>query len=206
MIDFDMRAHITPKSDQLNADDLIAGPITVRIASIAEKRGDEQPAWVYLEGIDRPWKPCLSMRRVLVAGWGPRARDYVGRRLTLYRDPTVTFGKTATGGIRVSHMSDLSKPLVMALTVARTSRQMYKVMPLEDAQRATDQPTAPDPDAVQHACGALSAAESLDALRHVWATLPRDVQRVGAVIEAKDKAKAAIDARQQADADPDMGI
>lgn len=204
MIDFDMRNYIAPKSDQLNADDLIAGAITVTIASVAEKRGDEQPAWVYLEGIDRPWKPCLSMRRVLVAGWGPRARDYVGKSLTLYRDPAVTFGKTATGGIRISHMSHLAKPLVMALTVTRTSRQMYKVLPLEEAQRAPDRQQAPDPDAVDHARSALMAAESLDALRHVWATLPRDVQRVGAVIEAKDKAKAEIDARR--DADPDMGI
>ena len=35
----DMREAIVPKSDQLNADDLIAGPMTVKVTGVAIKGG-----------------------------------------------------------------------------------------------------------------------------------------------------------------------
>ena len=57
---------IVPKSDQLNADDLITGPVTVQITSI--KRGNqEQPISIGISGGFQPYKPCKSMRRVMSA-------------------------------------------------------------------------------------------------------------------------------------------
>ena len=43
-------ATIAPKSDQLNADDLIAGPITVRIVSVAANSTDSGPIRINIEG------------------------------------------------------------------------------------------------------------------------------------------------------------
>lgn len=140
----DLTESIAPKSDQMNADDLMSGPRTFTIAEV-RKGSPEQPVDIVLAEFPpgRPFKPSKSMRRVMVAAWGPDASTYAGRRLTLYRDPEITFGKDKVGGIRISHMSHLpnSKRLTLALTVTRGKRAPYVVEPLPDAA-----PTAPKLD------------------------------------------------------------
>lgn len=132
----DMTAAIAPKSDQLNSDDLITGPRTFTIASV-EQGNDEQPVNVYLAEFPkgRPWRPGKSMGRILVAAWGRDSDAYIGRRLTLFRDPTITFGRDAVGGVRVSHMSHLpdNRPLKTPLTVTRGKKALYTVEPLPDS-------------------------------------------------------------------------
>jgi hypothetical protein len=34
----------------------------------------------------RPFKPSKTVRRIMVAAWGPDASTYAGKRMTLYRD------------------------------------------------------------------------------------------------------------------------
>jgi hypothetical protein len=128
----DMSKVITPKSDQQNADDLIAGPITIRVSGVDIRPGTEQPVSVRFEGDEgKPWKPCKSMCRIMVAAWGADAKAYVGRSMTLYRDPTVKWGGMDVGGVRISHMSDIDRTLVMALTATKGSRKPYTVKPLD---------------------------------------------------------------------------
>lgn len=126
----DLSESIVPKSDQLNADDLMAGPITVTISEV--KRGSaEQPVDVVLvEYPGRAYRPSKSMRRVMVHAWGPEASTYAGRRLTLYRNPDIKFGGVAVGGIEISHMSHLDNPVTVALTRARGTRKGFTVEPL----------------------------------------------------------------------------
>lgn len=127
----DLSESIIPRSDQLNSDDLMAGPATVTIAAV--KRGNaEQPVDIVTEefGTGRPYKPSKSMRRVMVAAWGTDGSTYVGHRLTLYREPTIRFGKDEVGGIRISHMSGIDKPLRLALTVKRGQRDPFVVQPI----------------------------------------------------------------------------
>ena len=129
----DMSSVIVPKSDQINADDLIGGPMTIRISGVDIRPGTEQPVTIHYDGDDgRPWKPCKSMSRVLVAAWGPDAKVYVGRRVTLYRDPSVKWGGMEVGGIRVSAMSHIEREMVLALTATKGSRKPYRVTPLRD--------------------------------------------------------------------------
>jgi hypothetical protein len=126
----DIAATLEAKSSQLNTDDLIAGPKTITITKVSAGSA-EQPVAVSFEGDSgKPWYPCKIMRRVLVAAWGADASQYVGRRVTLFRDPGVTYGGIQVGGIRVSHLSDLDGPLSIALTVTRQKRSPYKVQPL----------------------------------------------------------------------------
>lgn len=130
----DMRQVITPRSDQLNADDLIAGPRTITIRDVAIKAG-EQPVSIFYDGDGgKPYKPCKSMARVLVAAWGADAKQYIGRSMTLYRDPNVKWAGMAVGGIRISHMTHIKSKMVMALTETRGSRKPYEVKPLEVQQ------------------------------------------------------------------------
>lgn len=131
----DMTATIAPKSDQMNADDLIGGPRTITITKVTGNEGNaEQPVNVFYEGDDgKPFRPCKSMRRVMVAVWGAAASQYVGKAMTLYRDPKVKWGGMEVGGIRISHMSGLDKPKQLALTETRAKRTPYTVQPLKDA-------------------------------------------------------------------------
>lgn len=134
----DMTASIVPRSDQLNAEDLLAGPRTVTITGVSRGASAEQPVDIQLAEFDRPFKPCKTIRRVLVTAWGPDAAAYVGRRMTIYRDPAVRFGGMDVGGIRISHLSHIDKRMTVALTVTRGKRAPYVVEPL-----AMDEPPTP---------------------------------------------------------------
>lgn len=153
----DMRSVIVPKSDQLNADDLIAGPITIEIRDVTIKPG-EQPVSLFYDGDDgKPYKCCKSMARVMVYCWGDDANLYVGRSMTLYRDPAVKWGGMAVGGIRISHMSHIRGKQTMALTETRGSKKLFTVLPLVTAQsqegapaerqQSKQSPDAPSEDA-----------------------------------------------------------
>lgn len=130
MAKIDIRKAIAPKSDQLNADDLIAGPRTIRITAVKDT-GGEQPIHVHFEGDDnRPWKPAKTALRVLVAIWGDDPDRWVGMSLTIYNDETVKWAGAAVGGIRISHMEGLSKPRTLQLTVTRSKKAGTTIQPL----------------------------------------------------------------------------
>lgn len=129
----DMSHVIIPKSDQINADDLLAGPITVKITSVKVSAGQEQPVSIYFEGSDKAYRCCKSMARVLVSAWGADSSKYAGRSLTLFCDPKVKWGGMEVGGIRISHMSDIDSPITMALTVTRANKKPFTVRPISKA-------------------------------------------------------------------------
>ena len=143
------------KTDQLNADNLMLGPLVVEVMSVRKlsspKKG-EQPLIIGIDGGRQPWKPCLSMRRVLAAMWGAEnAREWVGRRLKLFRDASVTFGDQGqVGGIRIAAASHINVPFEMPLTVTRGQKRMYRVDVLRVEQpkpRAVPDDDAPAPNA-----------------------------------------------------------
>lgn len=125
----DLSDTIKPKSDQLNADDLVTKPMTVTVAKVTRADGD-QPVAVHLEGDLLPYKPCKSMRRVLIAAWGDDGREWAGRSMTLYCDPEVMFGGVKVGGIRISHLSHIQNDLTLMLTTTRSKRKPHVVKKL----------------------------------------------------------------------------
>lgn len=127
----DLGTTIEPKSSQLNADDLLMGPITIKITKVTGGETKEQPVKIYFEGDSgKPYMPCKTARRVLVQVWSRDGANYVGRSMTLYRDPDVKFGGIAVGGIRISHMSDIANDITLVLTASKTSRKPFTVKPL----------------------------------------------------------------------------
>lgn len=122
-----------PRSDQQNYDDYVAGSKIVTITEVTAGTA-EQPVEIHLaEFPGRPYKPSKSMRRVLVAAWGSDSSPWPGRQLELYGDPTVRFGGTATGGIKISRLSHIDKAVSVNLTVTRGKRAPHKVEPLPTA-------------------------------------------------------------------------
>lgn len=144
MTSTDMTPAIQPKSDQLNADSLRGGPLTITISGVSISPGTEQPVTIaYAGGEAAPWKPCKSMGRVLVEAWGADASRYVGKSLTLYRDPKVKWGGMEVGGIRISHMTDIDRDMVMVLTATKGKSAPFSVKRME---APSTKPTKPDPD------------------------------------------------------------
>jgi len=129
----DITPSIAAKSDQWNADDLIGTSQTVTIDHWT-KGTDEQPNNLHLvETPERAYRPSKSMARVIVQAWGKESDNYAGKRLTLYRDPDIKFAGQKVGGICISHMSGITKPLVIALTAKRGSKVPFTVEPLPEA-------------------------------------------------------------------------
>ena len=137
----DISESLAANSAQQNYDEFLAGPKTVTVSEV-KKGTAEQPVEVHLvEFPSKPFKPAKSVRRVLAAAWGTDASAWAGRRLTIYGDPEVRYAGKAVGGLRVSHVSHIDKPVTVALTVTRGKREPFTVHPLPDAT-----PYAPSQD------------------------------------------------------------
>ena len=183
----DIRKTIAPKSDQMNADDLIGGPRTIKVTKVSLLAAADQPIAINFEGDDgKPYKPCKSMRRVLVSVWGPDGGAYAGRSMTLYRDDTVAFGGQQVGGIRISHMSHIDKPVTMALTATRATRKAFTVKPLTGG--ATQPPQAP-PDLIEEADAAAERGTS--AYQAFWKRIGKEGQAALLSGHEARKARAA---------------
>ena len=162
---------IVAKSDQLNADDLLAGPMTVVITKVALAAGD-QPVTISFDGDGgKPYRPCLSMRRAIMHVWGADASTYVGRAMTLYRDAEVVFGPLKVGGIRISHMSHLDQRARFALTAKKGQKKAYSVEPMPDAVPEMESP-APEAldkqaEATDRLIARIEACATVDALSEI---------------------------------------
>lgn len=125
----DMTKATIPNSNQLNADDLLGGPITVTIEKVKIYSRKEQPVEIFISG-RKPWYPCKTMVRVLCKAWTKDGAVWVGRSVTLFCDPAVTFGGLAVGGIRISHLSHIQGEQTLILTMSQGAKKPYKVRPL----------------------------------------------------------------------------
>lgn len=152
----DISETLAAKVDQITFEDF-RPPIerVVTITGTNVKRGADQPVALELaEFPGRPYKPGKSMRRVLAAIWGTDSAAYVGRKLKLYGDPSITFGGMAVGGIRIRAMSHLDAKRDVVITVKQGRRAPFTVQPLEDV----------DPVVVEKALTAISNATSAQQL------------------------------------------
>lgn len=128
----DLRSTIVPKSDQLNADQLLGIDMTITVTDVRVGMSEEQPVVIHYEGDEgRPFKPCKTMRRVLIFAWGEDGRKWIGRSMTLYQDPQVRFGNMTVGGIRISHLSHIEREIAVSLNATKGKKAMHNILPLE---------------------------------------------------------------------------
>ena len=166
----DMSSTVTAKSDQLNSDDLLGGPITITITAVkATTSNPDQPVAIHYAGDNgKPFLPCKTVRRAIISCWGPDAATYTGRRMTLYRDPEVAFGGMKVGGIRISHISDIEREAVLMLTTTRAKKAPVRIKPLAATTITEPKPTPPTaPDNALELCEA-AAGRGTDAFRAWW--------------------------------------
>ena len=183
---FDISDTLAPNSDQLDAVDLLGGPMTFTITDVT-RHNAEQPINVHLAEFPRVWRPGKSMRRVLAACWGNDAKTWIGRRVTLYCDENVKFGNDVVGGTRISHLSHIDKVRKVPLMVSRGKSASFTVQPLKEAPAPKQQP-APSADDV-------AACADTDQLRAMWQAASPDVRKL---IEARVTEITAAEADEPA--------
>ena len=131
-----------PKSDQLNADDLVVSSKIITITGVNVTNSPKQPMTVYYDGDNgRPWKPCKSMMRVMAEIWKTtNSDDLVGKSLELFRDPTARYAGEEVGGIRIARMSHISKKLEIMVSTSRGKRNKFIVSPIHVKQHIQPYP------------------------------------------------------------------
>ena len=128
----DISNAIIAKSDQMNAIDL-AQDVTVTILDVIEGPKD-QPVHIITDkyGPSRPFKPSVTVLRDVAQAWGLDSGVWVGRRLTLFNDPTVVWAGQEVGGIRVRAMSHIDKAFEAKHALSRTKSKKVMIQPLAD--------------------------------------------------------------------------
>ncbi len=150
---------LVSNSTQLDNVDLMAGPRVFTITEVT-MTASEQPLSIRLAEYERPWKPGLTMRRLLSEMWGPESDEWIGRKVRLYRDETVTFGKERPGGTRISHASHLDKTVRVTLPTSKGKFAEFVVEPMAD----DNQTAKPKPPTAKQ----VADCTDLAALRAMW--------------------------------------
>lgn len=127
----DLRSTIVPKSDQLNAEQLLAGDMTITVTDVRMGSEDQPVILHYENDMGRPYKPCKTMRKLLIFAWGEDGRRWIGKSMTLYNDQQVRFGGMTVGGIRISHLSHIDREISVSLTATKGKKAQHNILPLE---------------------------------------------------------------------------
>jgi hypothetical protein len=191
----DLRGTIVPKSDQLNAEQLLASPLTITVTDVRVSDSAEQPVTIGYQGDEgRPYKPCKTMRKVLILAWGQDGSGWAGKSMTLYCDNNIMFGGVKVGGIRISHVSGIERDIQVSLTATRGKKALHTIkalkVPTKKAAPSKMQARADQIKADVAAHNTTGAVEAYDAwtdaeCNEVWALLDNGTQ------EAMSKALAA---------------
>lgn len=175
---------IIAKSDRLNAEDLLAGPITVTVTNVYRKSADSPIAINYEGDNGRPFEPCKTMRKLLVHAWGENGNAWIGRSMTLYNDETVKWAGKEAGGVRISHLSHINKRLNVSLTATRGKKQQYVINILQANYYPDDKFQAGFPKmAEMHATGKATVGQIIAQCNKTGALTNEQL----AMIEALDR-------------------
>lgn len=121
---------IIPKSDQLNAEQLLTTSMTITVTNVTRGAADQPVSINYNNDEGRPFKPCKTMRKVLIFAWGDDGRQWIGKSMTLFCDPEVKFGGVKVGGIRISHMSGIERDLGLSLNTTKGKKGEFIIKKL----------------------------------------------------------------------------
>ena len=139
----DVSSTILSKSDQLNASDLIGNEMILTVSNVNLVSSPDQPMVINWEGDDgRAYKPCKSMRRVLVGLWGKDASQWIGRSIGVYNEPTVKWAGKEEGGIRIKSLSHIDKNKSVTTSESKHKKTTYLISILQVEQK--QRPVWPD--------------------------------------------------------------
>jgi hypothetical protein len=152
MEEMNIREFVTIKSDRLNYENFIMGAKEFTISKLAKKTDQGKARLlIYFEGHEAtPYWPSLGMIKCLSSpeGWGDAPfADWIGRRMTLFGEPTVVYAGKEIGGIQISHISHIKGEYSTKITLRRGMRIDFTIEPLATKTVSTPAPALQYPAA-----------------------------------------------------------
>ncbi|MGL4983321.1 MAG: hypothetical protein ACRC5N_01220 [Plesiomonas sp.] len=204
-----------PKSDQLNADDLIGGAITVTITAVKIVLNADQKVVVSYQGDNgKPYKPSKGMYRLMAQMWGADEALWIGKSLTHVRDPAVRFGADEVGGIRIHAASHIPGGLRYSVTMKKGVRKTVQPERLGDAPvkpKSEGQP--PDESSILRLIAAIEGANDPERLNSIWThaatrkirdwLLSNDTERCDSLDEAYNSKLNSLEENSHPNTHPD---
>lgn len=128
----DIAHTLLAKSDQLNAADIMGTEKILTITGVDVKQSGDQPVVIhYADEQGRPWKPCLTVRRILSQLWTTESEKWVGQSVAVHRDPTVKWAGEPHGGIRPHAATGLDATVIVKLKEERGGKpKAFEIKPL----------------------------------------------------------------------------
>ena len=183
---------LAPKSDQLNADDLITCNKVIVITGVKIDLGSEQKTIINYEGDNgKPWKPSKGMGRVLAEILGGDPSLWAGNSVELYRDKSVSFGKEKNcGGIRICGMSAVKTRTTMLITSSKGKKSSITIEPIA-VQQAQQLASAPSPSRLWAEKLAAATQYGSAIVDEIWLQVPQELKNEKLVNFYNDKFKEA---------------
>lgn len=173
-----LRATIIPKSDQLNADQLLGNDMIITVTGVSLASSPDQPVSIHYNNENgRPFKPCKTVRKILIALWGEDGNQWIGRTMHLYCDEKVKWAGEAVGGIRIKALSHIDRDKDISLTETRGKKVKARIMKYSPENNAAY--VTPLPAFNKEAClkSLKDAAQKGTAdLLAVWNTLTKEAK------------------------------
>lgn len=181
------------KSLQLVADDLLGSPKTIKITKVSRVEESKSLIVNYEGENGKPFLPSKTVRRIMQHIWTKNAATWVGKEMTLFRDPDVIWAGQTVGGVRVSHMSHMDKPVTISLTMNSKSKKPFTVKPLvakkqqEELKTVAKEPENLEEDGLKYANLGVSSyknwlalltpaqKENIKQFHSEWSKIAKDV-------------------------------
>jgi len=126
---------IIAKSDQLNFDDIRNGEKILEITTVQVTAGDQPVSIHYKDDLNKPYKPCKGMIRLICEAWGEESENWHGKSIKLYGEDSVRWAGQEIGGLRIRAMSDIdTKGMSSYVAVTRGKRRKVTIEFLKKAQ------------------------------------------------------------------------
>lgn len=141
MTDEEFAASLAARSTtQISTSDFTSEPVVVTIKGFETFKDpdskDPRPKWkMFVREFDRPFIPCVKMRRLIEAAWKKPRPEWMGRKMRLYLDPRVSYGKRKNiGGIRISGLSHWEGGTI-SVEAGRGTQETHQVASLDVARK-----------------------------------------------------------------------
>jgi len=153
---------IIAKSDQLNFDDIRSGEKIIEITTVNVTAGDQPVSINYKNDLNKPYKPCKGMIRLICEAWGEESENWHGKSMKLYGEDSVRWAGAEIGGIRIRALSDIDlRGMSSYVAVTRGKRRKVTIEYLKP------QPIQPK-ITIKAILSAFESAESIDTLNEKW--------------------------------------
>lgn len=105
---------------------------SVELAQVEDEKTKKEKTKlaVYFKEIDRGWIPCKTAALCLAALFkSNETNTWVGKRVTLFCDPTVQLGRETVEGIRVRGSPDITEPVQVEIKLPKKRPQVVTMQP-----------------------------------------------------------------------------